>query len=473
MQGKKLKRIPAPPMRTYDAVPITDPMEIAELEAKLKTYQNAERPVGTRGIPGVSKWTAAAELLQLAGPPSAQSRILILTSSSYADEFARCCRDYSSLHMAVAWCSSPQQQSLPYKYIEKFGRALLATIGTSFNRTHPDAIEWFGQIKADIRVFQTNGALFHPKVYVFTRDDHYAVFAGSSNFTYGGFYTNVEVNTLIEGSLASGNGEYVRALKDRLNEWHSDKCSFEPTREWLSQYRKAYESTAASERESGIPTPSSVEEEIPAAAWLQHADWDVYYGKIVEGLRQRDLDGEEYHKELNAAARELPLPWRTAYFDDKEKRRIIGGITPQYGWLGHVAASGRFRGLMAKGTMRQREVIVGAINRIANMNPPIPWHKLKLALDELAKLGFTMKVWSRLLCIVRPDTYCTVASTSVRRKLAKTLGLTQHTFERPDGYIQLLKLIHSSPWFRSTRPEGPREAAVWDRRVAFLDAIFY
>ena len=84
-----------------------------------------------------------------------------------------------------------------------------------------------------------------------------------------------------------------------------------------------------------------------------------------------------------------------------------------------------------------------------------------------------MKVWGRFLCLVRPDLYCTVASISVRTNLSKTLKVPQSHFERVEGYIQLLKLIHASPWFYSSKPRGKEEASVWERRVAFMDAIFY
>jgi hypothetical protein len=36
----------------------------------------------------------------------------------------------------------------------------------------------------------------------------------------------------------------------------------------------------------------------------------------------------------------LSIPWTTDYFKDVEKRRVMDGIK-QYGWLGHVGASGK------------------------------------------------------------------------------------------------------------------------------------
>ena len=145
----------------------------------------------------------------------------------------------------------------------------------------------------------------------------------------------------------------------------------------------------------------------------------------------------------------------------------------KYGWLGHVGASGDVRGLFAHPTSTQRRIISNAVNRIAALEQPIAWARLEQSLHHLVSLGPTMKVWSRLLCIVRPDLYCTVASPSFRRNLSRTLHIPQSLFVRPEGYLRLIKLIHSSPWFNSPRPRPHEETAVWKRRVAFLDAIFY
>jgi hypothetical protein len=84
-----------------------------------------------------------------------------------------------------------------------------------------------------------------------------------------------------------------------------------------------------------------------------------------------------------------------------------------------------------------------------------------------------MKVWSRVLCLVRPDLYCTIASISVRKNLSRTLGIPQTRFQAPDGYIELAKLIHASPWFQAPMPMNEEQAEVWKRRAAFMDGIFY
>jgi len=397
---------------------------------------------------------------------------LVLDSvSSFATEFVRCCHEYKRLSMAVAWCGNPNQ-TLPYKYLESFKGTVRATVGIAFNHTHPDAIEWFSNIGADIRVFREDASLFHPKVYLFRDNQRYALFIGSSNLTYGGFYTNCEANCLIEGTASPKTAKDIDSLEKTLIRWHTPAFSFKPTAQWIRGYRRIYKASARKAQMQGIGSPPRAEEEISTASWLRHADWDIYYGKVLKGLKQDEGNRQHYHDVLDAAARELPVPWTTQYFQDIEKRRIIGGIKP-YEWLGHVAASGQFRHLLANGTSDQLSTIVKSVNAIARLALPISWSKLKLHLENLVSLGPTMKVWGRLLCIVRPDLFCTVAAVTVRQNLSDTLGVPQSRFDKPDGYIQLTKLSHSSPWFNSPKPKDKQQAAVWRRRSAFLDAIFY
>lgn len=150
----------------------------------------------------------------------------------------------------------------------------------------------------------------------------------------------------------------------------------------------------------------------------------------------------------------------------------MGGIEP-HGWFGHIGASGRLKGLLKSGTKKQHQTIADALNAITELELPIDWQKLDALLSRLVKLGFTMKVWSRFLCLLRPDLYCTISSLSVRRNLSEVLAIPQNRFQSTQGYIALLKLLHASPWFQAQKPGNPDERTVWQYRSAMLDAIFY
>lgn len=399
-------------------------------------------------------------------------RILILNEvAALAREFGRCCREYNSLDFATAWCGDPRHV-LPYSYLQTFEGPVRAIVGKSFNQTHPDGIQFLRHLSVDLRIFRDSAGLFHPKLYRFSAGTKQAIFVGSSNLTYSGFYCNEEMSVLLEGVPDPEEEAQVQLLEGQFNVWRSDRFSFVPSDEWMADYRKDFARTLRKEKMLNIKTPCGYEQSIPSASWLRNATWGTYWQKLNEGLRVHRHSLAKYHAVLAAAEERLPLPWRTEYFDELENRRIIGGIGP-YGWLGNVAASGRFRQLLARGSQRQRRTIVNAINAIGPLRPPIEWADLRRLLEKLYNLGFTMKVWSRLLCLVSPDLYCTIASPSVRKNLSATLGIAQARFQSPTGYVELLKVIHASPWFQGPVPKNKDEADVWRRRVALMDGIFY
>jgi hypothetical protein len=158
----------------------------------------------------------------------------VIDSGKFAAEFARCCKEYNDLKIAVAWCGNPNQ-ILPYKLLDNFGGNVKAIVGIAFNHTHPDAIEWFLDIGADLRVFKDDAELFHPKIYLFRDKKRYALFVGSSNLTYGGFYANYETNCLIEGE-SSKTPTDISLLEKSIAKWHSQEFSFKlkTLAQWLS-----------------------------------------------------------------------------------------------------------------------------------------------------------------------------------------------------------------------------------------------
>lgn len=397
---------------------------------------------------------------------------LLSRAKSFAERFADCCRRYNRLEIAVAWCGDPAK-ILPYGHLEEFHGKIHATIGTAFNHTHPESILWFKRQKnANVRMFRDDSDLFHPKVYLFSKGRRFALFTGSSNLTYGGFNTNVEVNVFLEGSgFANGSAE-VANLRDKLAEWRTDRYSFAPSDAWLKRYRKQHAATLKKARKYGLKNESEAEVDIASASWLRSADWNIYHARVLKGIRNYEGRYQGIRATLDGAAKLLRVPWRVSYFDDKERRRVINGIGA-YASLGYVGASGAFQHLIANGTPKQHRTIARCINTIATLPLPVPWPRLKSALRDLVRLGPTMKVWGRLLCITRPDLFCTVAATSVRSNLSEVLEIPQTRFVQVEGYVKLIQLVHASPWFNSQKPMTKAEADIWARRVAFMDVIFY
>jgi len=79
MPRKSLQRMPTAPLQEYTAVPITDPAEIAELEARVRAYQDGGRAVRPHEADGRSKPSTTAELLELARQLPVQARVRVVT----------------------------------------------------------------------------------------------------------------------------------------------------------------------------------------------------------------------------------------------------------------------------------------------------------------------------------------------------------------------------------------------------------
>jgi len=394
---------------------------------------------------------------------------IILDAKDRRDVFSKCCQEYTKLHMAVAWLGDPSLV-IPYRYLEKL-KSISATVGVTFQHTHPEGIRTLLNTGVDLRIFKNGNGVFHPKIYRFQKKDKTALILGSANFTNSGFVVNEEAMVFYEGKTRSSE-ESQKALTQKLKYWHSDACSFVPTNRWLNKYEKSYKETRKKQKANNIQTPQDFEESTMKTSWLGHANWEIFYQNVVESLQQRPDSSAGYRAVLESSNSQIPLPWTTDYLDELETRKLIGG-RGEYGWFGNTTASGKFAGLLKSGTPRQKSQIAQAVNAAANLQSPIQWSSLQNILSPLVGMGFKMSTWGRLLCLARPDLYATVSSPSLRRNPSKILGVTQSSFNRVDGYVQFIKYLHSTPWFLSEIPVNQDQSYIWQRRVAYIDPIFH
>ena len=383
-------------------------------------------------------------------------------------EFHRCCETYGTLDIAVAWLGKPSNGE-PFRSLHGIASTTSVVAGVSFFQTHPEGISWFIENDADIRIFENDRAVFHPKIYLFEKRKGFALFVGSSNFTNSGFTRNQETNCLIEGTYTKTPPGNLIAARRLIENWRQDAVV--PDRGWLRRYRAKYRKVANQHRDQKMPAPQIVDEKTPDASWIKVADWSIYYRKVAAQLAYLG-GGEGHHYILDLASENIPTPWRRRYFNSIENRRIIAGYDP-YGWFGGVGANGNFRRILANGTDTEKTTIVRSINAAAGLELPVRWKLLERRLNSLVALGPSMNVWGRLLCLVRPDLYCTIASESVRENLSAIFHIPKRRIEQVDGYMELLAAIHDSPWFNSPRPNNATQALAWERRVALLDTVFF
>ena len=271
-----------------------------------------------------------------------------------------------------------------------------------------------------------------PKLYLFIDSDRYALFVGSSNLTYSGFYANFESNVLIEGILSNDAAD-VRELQVLLEKWRSSEFSFKPNKKWLDDYREDHKRDRDAQRKARIKTEASEEENF-GSNWLEKADWQTYHQKVIEGMKKNRRDMAGLHNVLDAAAQHLSLPWKTSYFRDPEKRWLIGGVK-RYGPMGHVFAAGSFAHLVAR-QKRDWGALVNAVNQIAKLEPPIQWGELESRLRQLVGLGNTMKVWGESWLLSALD------DTVAFRQLRFAKSLRRPSMYRRDVSKKLTATLH-------------------------------
>lgn len=392
----------------------------------------------------------------------------MLDNATFADEFARCCNNYSSLKIMTAWCGDPSY-ILPYSLLNTNGNNLDVEIivGDSFDQSHPDAIQSFIDNNYKIRVFRRDIQLFHPKCYFFRHKNKYAIFVGSSNFTYSGFYKNAEINILLEGDLET----YKNSFMKLFSLWRTDQYSFIPTKKWLEGYRKSYNQHREKLKKSNVKNEQDYEATLPKANWLTKANWDLYAKKVQQSFDTKSENRDGYYFVLDVVQKNLHLPLKADIFDELENRKIIGGMY-DYAWFGNAAASGEYRGFMANPNP-EKKMVIDNINKICESEFPINYKQLKKRLTNLTETGHSIKVWSRIITILRPEIFCTVMSSSLRKNLSEVLEIPQSRFTTVDGYIELIKIIHSCPWYNSIEPKDKNQLRIWKARAALMDAIFY
>ena len=395
----------------------------------------------------------------------------LINQNEFQKEFERCCKEYTEVIIFTAWVGSPGN-IIPYGYLDNLKKVEFF-LGISFDQSSPEGIEYLLNKKFKVTIVD-EASTYHPKLYFFKSNQNAALLMGSSNFTYSGFFENTEANVLLEGaSVKKQINDYLAKAKLYV----SNLNSFSPNKKWLSDYQIKYKNRLANIKQTKLKDETDKEEKlILYSSWLSKADWNTYIKHIKKGLKNHsDEYNEPFERKLELFKEfelKLKTPWTILLLKDIANRRMILGNN-EYGWLGHIGASGRIQQLLSNGTEREKMVIITTINKIAEFKYPINYILLQQELSKLNKLGPSVKVWGRMLAITRPDIFCTISSNYVRESLSQLLQKPKSYFESIEGYIELLKLIHNSPWFNSKKPQNKMELEIWNRRVAFLDVIFY
>ncbi|MDR4505352.1 MAG: phospholipase D family protein [Candidatus Scalindua sp.] len=390
---------------------------------------------------------------------------LISSNKKLVKTLSRLIEGHSDASFAVAWASSGNSVfDLIQEYSSKISRAV---IGTHFYQTHPDVIDAF-QGKPSVRfVLQPNG-VFHPKLYLFRSDDKWEALIGSANLTSGALSANSEAMLLIGGDADSSTSllDEMVSLIDRY--WGLAKPL---TTKEAAAYREIWDrKQPALRRLTGQYGSTDTKKPLTDSSVMSMA-WSEYFRTVKADPHH----GFEKRCELLATVAKAFAEHQTFASMPLAMRKTIAGLPndqeSRWGWFGSMQGAGYYHQAVnqnnqhlsqALGEIPLREVVTRA--------------QYEDYISEFLKAfpngRHGVGIASRLLALKRPDQFVCLDSKN-QSGLCKDFGIVRNGMNYDRYWDEIIERILDAPWWNSKRPRNAKEVAVWDGRVAMLDAIFY
>ncbi len=391
---------------------------------------------------------------------------VVVTAKAMVAELAALSEWADAIDIIFAWASSSGGNAPHWKAID-LSKVRRAIIGVHFNQTEPEALRALMDLGV-VRVFVGSDGVFHPKVVVGVKGKTHRVILGSSNFTGGGYGSNVEVNAVIEGDLAS---EPIAAIVGFANAQWKHRKTFKPDEKWLKKYEAAWRDRPKPPKTPRPPDPVG----LPMAEADLDVDFENFYELILsqenrlladqDTIRVFDAPDSSYLQEAEACQAAFAAHPAFAKMPEDSRRLVAGWGDDTSGYFGRMTGAGYFKQMAledpaAIGKHLDRLPLAGKVTKVLAQE----------VLEGLLSLnGVGLGVATRLLTVKRPDLFLTVNNAN-RERLREVMGGSPTTV---GGYIKLHERLWALPWFSATEPEDQDRQRVWAARVGLLDALLY
>ena len=363
----------------------------------------------------------------------------------------------------MAWATSANGQGRHWKELD-LDKVRRAVVGTAFAQTEPATLAALGKKLDRLRLMINSDGTFHPKVILGRQGEKRFAIVGSANFTTAAYTSNTELSVLLEGTIHDAG---LQALETYIDEqW---RLGTELTDEWLAEYTLTWDAA----RRNRIVVPqaklvvgSMTDLEMPWATYVEilrkQEGRKLANGSRISVTGPSPSYSEELRLAQEAFRRESKFEKLT-----KDERNLLMGIgQSSSGFLGSMRPAG-----FARGIVGQTPEQVGQVLDRLPLEGPVTLAEAAGLLNELTQLkGIKIGVATRFFAVKRPDLFVSVNNGS-NPQLAKLLGGREVTTVKQ--YIGLLHDVWATEWHRSDRPTDTKEAALWERRAALLDAMLY
>jgi HKD family nuclease len=403
---------------------------------------------------------------------------LLSTSDQIKKKLKKYISESKELFCAVAWASENPLSDL---LIQNAGKIQQLIIGTHFYQTDPKILASLLIIDPSCEKFKiisnTGNGVFHPKNYLFYKDDKAAAIIGSANFTNGALTCNSESVVCITGLRED---EIFKDIKEYIETCWNEGETIDDV--FIKSYERQYNATKkhrdalSSIRHTIIPRPNADHPELLSLTWNE-------FTQLV-----REDQYHSYDKRINILQESKRLFLNFNEFNnmpDADVRRAIAGILREglphlddepenilpWGWFGSMDGAGVFKNIIINNNINISLALdcIPFSGDITKREYDSYINYYKNAFEDRGRYGIGTA--SRLLAMKRPDLFVCVNGQN-RNGLCADLGFRPSTLDFESYWTHIVIPITESTWWQHRRPAG-NDGVLWDNRAAMLDSIYY
>lgn len=394
---------------------------------------------------------------------------LITQSSQLSKEFKRLINKYENLSWATAWASAGSDVFNELRSNkEKINKI---TVGIHFYQTDPDFIKEFINNRKVCFVQQPKGT-FHPKVYLFSKDENeWELIIGSANFTAGAFSKNSEASVMISHIDNNSADVYKIALK-LINDSFKQGQVFNEID--LENYTRIYDiqkpkiQSLSGQYGTSKDTPKPIHQ-----ITITTRTWDEFVKKVYKE-KSHPLE-----KRLRVIEIARELFSKVDHFKElkEDERKFIAGIpndlkiegATEWGYFGSMQGAGKFKNKIKS----NNEFISKALDQIPLFGD-ITQHQYDnyLLYFRQALPGNYLATSTRLLSMKRPDIFLCYDSKN-NTALCRDFGINKANMTNERYWKEIIMRIQDSEWWRNSNPKNEIEKKIRSARTAFLDSLYY
>ena len=375
------------------------------------------------------------------------------------------------IDLATAWATNNTGlRDLRERIQERGPFEVRAIVGLYSNITDPEALRTLMEI-GNLRIVDENRC-FHPKIYIFRRNEETVAWIGSANFTSGGFGVNEEL--MFETEDTQSIQKWFEHRWGRCGELQPDVID-------VYEHRR---------RQNPNPPPRFPQ---PAQAYqdLDHpykllrdiADWNGDWNGYRRALEECNnwwasngysytVFGEPYSWHNTILELHDVIKRDLSELDEYNQRRLLGLTDVGSGLLGDMRAKGDCFYTVFRNDDNLDQIqrsIARILEAHDNEFPGVAIEEYE-NIKAIREIG--QGIASRLMALARPDRIISLNSKSAEY-LADYFGLAKTSMGNRRNYHQLLAGLYGKEWFDTPQPDDSYERSIWSMRAALIDCFVY